>query len=315
LADDASLAGRVAALEETVALLNRGAEHLMDRGAVPLSPAKAEELRGIVLDGNRPPRERLNALRLLRRNDLFTDDLAAVAAEWLGASTDAGATRELLENLRGAGNAPLAAVMQNLATTATDRRVREVALENLRSFVEDPQIEALVSSLAVSDPSPEIRGRAEDVLRRISLTPERTASLTQRALNPAAPLDERLLSLRVLRRSEEGLAQVAPALAQTAQATVDPQARLKLFTAFDEVNRPEFMLPLVEGAQDPNAEVRRRAANALVDYRDNPTVQEWLKVLAASDPDAGVREQAARAFAPQPQPEQSERRRGGPGRR
>jgi hypothetical protein len=301
-ADDPSLAGRVLALEASVALLNQGAEHLMDRGAVPLSPAKTEELRGILLDPNRPTRDRLNALRLLRRNGLFTDDLAAVAAEWLGASTDADATRELLEQLRGARNAPLSAALQNLASQATDRRVREAALDSLRGFVQDPQVEALVSSLAMSDPSPELRRRAEDVLRRISVTPEGAASLAQRALNPAAPLDERLLSLRVLRRSDDGLDQIAPALAQTAQATADPEARLKLFTAFDEVNRPEFMLPLVEGVQDGNADVRRRAADALVDYRDHPTVQEWLRVLASSDPDPGVREQAARAFAPQPDP-------------
>lgn len=311
---DSSLAARLAALEQNVVVLTRSAEHLMEQGTVPLSTAKADELRGILLDENRPPGERLNALRLLRRNGLFTDDLAALAAQWLAASTDPAATRELLENLRGVSNAPLSSTLQNLAATATDRRVREAALQNLGRFVSDPQVDALLKNLALTDPSQDLRNTALEVLRRSPLTPERLQENAALALDPAASLDERLLSFRVLRRSEDALAQVAPTLAQTARATVDPEARLKLYAAFDEVNRPEFKLPLVEGLQDPNPDIRRRAADALVDYREDSTVREWLQVLAQSDPDPGVREQAARAFAA----EEERRRRGAggpPGRR
>jgi HEAT repeat protein len=78
--------------------------------------------------------------------------------------------------------------------------------------------------------------------------------------------------------------------------TVDPEARIKFFQAFDDVNHPDFMLPLVQGLQDQNAAVRLRATDALIDYRANATIMQWLKVLAESDPDPRVRQEAARAF-------------------
>jgi hypothetical protein len=141
-----------------------------------------------------------------------------------------------------------------------------------------------------------VRRRAEESLRRADLTEQQLAATRARAVNSATPLDERLTAMRVLNEKREDLSQIAPLLAASAQTTVDPDALLKYIHSFDDVNHPEFMLPLVNGVQNENAEIRLRATDALIDYRSDPTIMEWLTVLAESDPDPRVRREASRAF-------------------
>ena len=128
------------------------------------------------------------------------------------------------------------------------------------------------------------------------MTEARAASLETRALNPSATLDERLMSLRLLSAGEQDISRVAPTLAQEAQAAADAESRLKYYRAFDDVNDPSFLLPLIQGVEDTDADVRRRATDALVDYRSEPAIAELLRAMAESDPDPGVRRQAARIF-------------------
>jgi len=117
-----------------------------------------------------------------------------------------------------------------------------------------------------------------------------------RALDGSSSLQERLTALRLLGAGQVDLSRVAPALAQAAQATADAASRLEFYRAFDDVNDPSFMLPLVQGAQDENVEVRLRATDALVDYRSEPAIAELLKAMAQQDPDPRVRREAARVF-------------------
>lgn len=287
---------RVALLEQSVAQLGEGADHLMDRGRIPPSDDKLFEWSTTFQDLNATPKERLAALRMLRRNDAFTPQLVQAATLWLAASTDPTETRSLLESLRGEDDPALKAATLNLASAATDNRVRDLAIANLREFVEDPQVEALLWQVAASDSSDRVRRRAQDALRRVPMTEARAASLEMRALGPSATLDERLTSLRLLESGQQEVARIAPSLAQLAQTAPDKETRLKYYKAFDDVNDPNFMSPLVEGSQDADAEVRRIATDALMDYRSEPAITELLQAMAESDPDPRVRREAARVF-------------------
>ena len=68
-----------------------------------------------------------------------------------------------------------------------------------------------------------------------------------------------------------------------------------------------MMAPLVYGLQDPNANVRARAADALSGYKSEPAVAEWLRYVAQNDADSRVRREAEQALR--------DRREGPPGGR
>lgn len=293
---DSRLERRVAALEASVSRFDRNADHLMDRGVLPPTAAKLAAWSTIFLDPYAERDARLSALSRLRQNDGVTPQVAQVAAAWLDTSTDPDLTRRLLDILRGVKDPTLKTATLNLVATTAEPRVRERALMNLRDFVEDPAVQAALWQVVAAKPSDIIERRARDALRRIPMTDALAVSLESRALDPAATLEEQLMSLRLLRAGDKDVTRIAPTLAQAAQSATDSETRVKYYAAFDDVNDPSFMLPLVEGAQDADARVRGRAADALLDYRSEPTITDLLKAMAESDPDPGVRQQAARIF-------------------
>jgi HEAT repeat protein len=237
---------------------------------------------------------------MLSRNEAFTSQMAQVAAGLLAGSTNSSQTRTLLSALRGIDDPAVKTALLSFATSTPDERLREQAVQNLQNYVADPQVEASLWELARSDPAERVRRRAESCLRQIPMTDLRAADLELRALNPSTGIEERLISLRLLGAGKQDISRIAPSLSQAAMEAPDAETRLKYYRAFDDINDPSFMLPLVQGAQDADAEVRRRAMDALVDYRSEPAIAELLRAMAQSDPDAGVREQAARIFRYEP---------------
>jgi HEAT repeat protein len=278
-----------------VAALNTGAEHLMDRGDLPPSEAKASEWQATLSDASLPQGDRIAALRLLRRNGRFDDQAALTAAAWLRSSTDPNEQRQLLENLRGVDNPALRQATLELATASDNVRVRERAASNLRAYPGDPQVEAALWQM-VGDEAAEVRRRAVDTLRRFPMDETRAAGLRAEALNPYTPVEKRLASFRVLQAGNQDIADVALGLAQAAEQASDTQSRMQYIEAFDDVNHPEFMVPLVAAVQDADPGVRTRAADALVDYRNDPVIKEWLVHLAENDPDPEVRREASRVY-------------------
>jgi hypothetical protein len=291
-----NLEWRVAALEDSVNRLNDGADHLMDAGELPASAEKLAEWRLAFMNPNLSAEERLSALRMVRRNEGFTEELASAAAGWLASSPGDGTTRSLLQALRGESSPALKAITLQLATTSEDNGVRRRAVENLRGYLEDPNVEAALWELADSDFDDGLSRAVLNTLRRAPVTDSRVATLQARALNASSSLDTRIASMRLLQSANQDISSVAPSLAQTAQSVQERDELISLFRAFDDVNDPNFMLPLVNGLQHNDAEVRVRAADALMDYRDEPNVVAWLEMLAESDPDPRVRQEAMRVF-------------------
>lgn len=293
---DDGLANRLAALERSVAALASGAEHLMDRGQIPPSDAKAAEWRAVLMDVAQSPDDRISALMMLRRNGLFDESAARTAATWLQATSDPNEQRRLLEHLRGTDSAALKQVILNLASTSDDARVRDRAVANLRGFGDDPQVEAALWQMVASDESRDVRRRAVDTLRRLPMNDARAAELRAGALDPYAPIEQRVASMNVLQSGNQDISDIAAPMALAAAQVSDSQSLLEYIQAFDDVNHPEFMVPLVAAAQDQDPAVRLRAADALVDYRGDPVIKEWLVHLAENDPDADVRQEAARIY-------------------
>jgi HEAT repeat protein len=286
----------LAELEQTVNRLTRDAEYLMDRGQLPMATNKLHELIARFTDAALSDRERLRALGLLRRNRALTDNVVQHATSWLQTAQEERTRRELLQQLDGATNAALKQPLLNLAAKETSSDVRQEVVENLRNFIDDPQVENLLWSLLKNDPDEDVREEAEDALREGPLSPARLESLRQRALNAEAPIEERLVALRALSRARADVSEVVGIMAERAQRTTDSAERVRLFDAFDGLRNPALAPALVQGLQDPNPVVREKAADALSDFAKDPGVQQWLRHVSENDADQRVRREAFRAL-------------------
>ncbi len=291
-----ALAQRVAELERAVTRLTKASEYLMEHGQLPLGEEQLADLLSRLRDPNASDESKLRVLRLLRRSHALNDEAVNHALAWLQSVTDPRTKRELLRQLDGVTNAALKAPLLGLLAQETNVAVRKEAIENLRSFVNDPDVETRLWQL-LKDPDATVRKEAEAALRHGPLSETRAAALGQRALDPQAPLDERLTAARALREANVNAPEVTKALVELAKTAQDPFERAKLFRALDGANDPALMLPLVNGLQDPNPVVREKAADALSGLaKTEPAIQQWLRYIAENDADPRVRREAFRAL-------------------
>jgi HEAT repeat protein len=279
-------------LETVVDELLLAADYLKSRGQLPLASTDLDGARNRFLDASLGDRERLRALQTLRRNGRLNDELAGQALIWLQSATNAGTRQNLLQQLDGVTNAAFKQPFIELASRDQSSGVREEAVDNLRRFINDPQVETLLWDRLRNDPDADVRQEAESALGEGPFTEARLTGLQQRALNPEASLDERLAVLRIMEDAEVNPAAVAPAFAQLAMNSADSQERLKLFRVFDDVSDPAFKVPLVYGLQDPNPLVREQAVDALSGFRSDPDVAKWLHYVSQNDTDSQVRREA-----------------------
>lgn len=317
---DAALEPRVMELEQQVALLSKNADYLMSRGQLPLSAQKIAEIERRFMDASLTPRDRLQALGLLRRNGALSDMVVQNALSWLATATNGGLRENIVEQLGGATNAVLRDPLIKLATTDPNSNVREEAVQNLRRFVGDPQVESMLWQLLKTEEDRGVREQVAEALREAPMTPARLADMRARAIDANAPLEERLVAVESLREAGASSDDIAAALAQFVQATQNPDERARVFDAFDGASDPQMKLPLVYGLQDPNANVRARAADALSGYSSDPAVVEWLRYVEQNDTDFRVRREAEQALREarnrvQGEQRQDQRLRDGGGRR
>lgn len=292
---------RLAEVEEAVTELKQATDYLMERGQIPLDARKVEEMLAKLNDGSLPDSERLNALRVLRRDRTLTDAGVASVLTWLQVSTTEDTRREILRSLENMTNGVMKQPMLDLAANDPSNSIRAQAVENLRAFVGDPLVEQSLWARLGTETDPRVRQEILESLTRGPVTPERAASLQARAQNPAASMDERLLALQALRNSRTDVQQIVASFAATAQSTQDPAVKARIFGAFDGMSDPALKVPLVYGLQDADARVRERAADALSGYVSDPAVKDWLRYVADNDPDSRVRREAQQALQTQTQ--------------
>lgn len=293
---EAPILHRLATIEETLAKLTESNEHLMNRGQLPISPEKRDQLLARLADPTADAKERLQALRLLRRNNALADDAVQSALGWLNGTTNSGDRMRILQQLGSLTNAALRDPLLAMAATDSSVEVRKRALGSLRRLVDDPVVETQVWELLLKDTDEGIRRQARDVIIDGPVSEARAAALRDRAVAATSTLEERAISWEALKASGLGSPEVSAALSQLAQTTTDTRERLQLFEAFNEASDPAFIPPLVQGLQDPSPLVRARAADALSDFRSEPAVEEWFRYLAENDTDPTVRRQAMRVL-------------------
>jgi HEAT repeat protein len=293
---DAFLEQRLASLEQTVSDLEQESRYLMDRGQLPPNADYLAEMRNKFFDPSITDRDRMQALRLLRRGNALDDAVLQYTANWLQAIPEDRMREELLRNLEGLTNGILRDPFIQLAAQSGDARVREQAVDNLRRYLGDPQVEALMWDRYRNDPERRVRDEAASALRGGPYTETRIAALRQYAVNAQAPLEERLLAASALRSARTEAPEVIAAMAQLAQSLNDTGQRLRVFQTFNGTSDPTFIPAFVAGLQDANPAIRRQAANSLSGLRSHQTVAEWLRYIAESDPDPNVRRDAASAL-------------------
>jgi hypothetical protein len=283
---------RLASLEQAIAELEQDSRHLMDRGALPPDAEYLAEMRRKFLDPATSDRDRLAALRVLRRGNALADPELQFTANWLMGLTDERLREDLLRNLEGMTNAQLRTPFLQLAAKNADARVREQALDNLQRYLADPEVEALMWDRLRNDPEQRVRDEAERALRSGPFTEARITSLRQRALDPATPLAERLMAANALGAARTDATDVFNGLAQMAQPGREPVERMQILQAFDGTTNRVFVGAFVQGLQDPDAGIRRQAVDSLSGLRTDPVVNQWLRHVAQSDPDPQVRREA-----------------------
>jgi HEAT repeat protein len=299
----AGLHGRLANVERTLADIAKATESLMDRGMVPPTEERLAQIQQRFFDPNVPDAERIRSLRMLKRGQSqLSDEIVTQALTMLQSSTNGNTRRQLLQQLDGVTNAAMKGPLIAILDSETSGNVREELVDVLGGFASDPAVDAKLWQLAMNDPDGEVREQAEEALTDGPATPERVQSLREKASNPNASLDERLLSLRALREANAQAPEVIADMANLAQTSTDPVERAKLFRAFDGINDPNLMSPLVHGLQDPNPVVRESAADALSSFAADPRIQEWLNHVIANDADPRVKREAFAAL------EQNQRR-------
>jgi hypothetical protein len=294
-ADD-GLPARVDALEQAVARLTKASDYLMTRGQIPLESNKLAELQQKFMDPNTSERDRLQTLRVLRRNGPLSDEVLQHALSWIQTSTNNALREDIVQQLGGSTNSLLREPMIRLATSDPNPDVRERAVQSLQRMVGDPQVEALLWNLVLTDTDGGVREQAEEALREGPMSDTRLAALRNRAVDPNSSLDERLIAVRALQGAGASASDVTAAFAQMVQNTQDANARARIFDAFDGSTDPNMKVPLVFGLQDPNPSVRRSAADALSGYKADPAVIEWLRYIAQNDTDPRVRREAEQAL-------------------
>ena len=260
-----------------------------------LATNKTEDLQAKVVAPGTSDAEKLQALRLLRRNKGLSDEVVQHALDWLQSAQDPGLRREILQQIDGATNAAARQVLLAMATSEADPRVRQEAIENLRHLTGDPEVEAKLLSL-LNDPDEKIRERAEDALRDGPITPGRVANAQRQILDPNIPIDQKLTALGIIEKGGGDVSASVAAMLQLAQTTQDPAVRAKIFRALDDFKDPQLIQPFVTALQDPDPNVRLRALRGLRQFNGRPEVREWFQYVAKSDADPKVQKEAQRAL-------------------
>jgi HEAT repeat protein len=293
---DPAVYQRLTSIEEQIGTLARTSDYLMDRGQVPLLGAKLGEMIARLNDPSASDKDRLDALKLLRRAGAMDEAGINSTMNWLNSATNAGVRQNILRNLEGMTNTSMQSTMMQLALNDSDPKVREQAVDNLGRYVSDPNVEAQLWGIMNSDSPKNVREEAMNALRRGPVSEARVASLQRMATDSNVDMDERLFALRALRGNEAAMPKVMSALANQAFASQDPHERARLFQAFNGFQDESLKVPLVYGLEDPNPVVRQRAADALSGFRNDPSVREWLTYVSQNDVDPQVRREAFQAL-------------------
>ena len=287
---------RLSAMEEQVHQLTLASELLMERGQLPLSAAKAAELRRNFLNSSLPDRERLRALRILRRNHAIDDEVLLAGLAWIEMLADTQLIGDVLEQFIGLKSLALRDKALQLVATHPDDQVRRRAAQILGGF-DDPAVESAIWTALVSEQSPEVQNQLADALRDRPMNPTRQAELDRRVLDNGASFRERFAAFRVLISAKAANAQTTAAFANEVVAQNNPEQMADLFRTLDNTGNLAAAPALISGLQVDDPGLRGLALDALSEMQAEPAVVKWPQYTANNDSDERVRAEAVRVLA------------------
>lgn len=135
-------------------------------------------------------------------------------------------------------------------------------------------------------------------------TPEHLQRARALIFDDAAPLADRLTSLRILRTGEALSDDVVRKMVDVYRGSDDQRTQFEIIRRLDDVRTPEFADVLLEAsATSDNARLRRAAIDSLSGYLPDPDLKLWLETVAQADANRSVRDEATRLLRrhwPQP---------------
>ena len=290
---------QLSALEERVRQLTLelklASELLMERGALPISEAKAAALKRNFLDTSLPDHERLRALRILQRSNAIDDEVLQAGLTWIQTLIDPQLIGDALEQFVKLQSPALRNTALQLVATHPDEYVRKRAAQILRSF-KDSAVESGIWAALASEQSRDVQRELEDALRDIPVNSTRQAELEGRVLNSGASFSERFAAFRVLISAGVANAQAVAVFANEVVAQRDPERMEDLFQTLDNTGNLAAAPALINGLQVGDPELRVRALDALGEMQADPTVVKWLQHTANNDADERVRAEAVRVL-------------------
>jgi HEAT repeat protein len=293
--DNGPLRQQLSAVEEQVRQLNAISEQLMERGAVPLSEARAAALKKRFLDSTEPDQERLRLLRILQRNRGIDDEVLQAGLAWVQTLSDPRLISEVLEQFIKLQSPALRDTALQLVTTHPDEHVRRRAAQILRGL-EDAGIESIMWTALSSEQSREVQRELEDALRNIPVSATRKSELEGRLQNSAATFSERFTAFRVLVSAKAGNTESLATFANEVVERSDREQIADLFETLDNTGNLAAAPALISGLRLEDPQLRRSALDALGEMQTDPTVVEWLRHTATHDSDARVRGEAIRVL-------------------
>ncbi|HEX5219497.1 MAG TPA: HEAT repeat domain-containing protein [Verrucomicrobiae bacterium] len=294
--DQGTMPERLLAMEKQVQQLMLASESLMERGQLPLSPAKAIEVKNRFLDASLSSEERLRALRLLQKNHAIDDEVLSAGLAWIETLSDTRLMSDLLEQFVGLKSPALREKALQLVATHPEDQIRRRAVQILGASGDARVVESALWTLLASEQSRSVQYQLEEALREIPMDSTRQLSLEQRALNDQSPLRERLAAFRLLMAANVASAQTVKDFANTVLAQNNADQTAELFRMFDNTGNLAAAPALINGLQLDNPHLRALALDALSEMQSEPTVIKWLQHAAMNDTDERVRAEAVRVL-------------------
>jgi hypothetical protein len=298
--DSGPMRQQLSALEEKVQKLTLeltlASELLMERGALPISEAKAAASKRTFLDTSLPDQERLRALRILKRGDAIDEEVLQAGLSWIQTLVDPKLLGEALEQFVELQSPALRNTALQLVTTHPDEYVRRRAAQILRGL-KSSTVESEIWTALASEQSRDVQRELEDALRDIPVNSTRKAELEGRVLNSGASFSERFTAFRVLISANVASAQAVAAFANEVVAQSNPERMADLFRTLDNTGNLAAAPALINGLQVGDPGLRVRALDALGEMQVDPTVVKWLQHTANNDADERVRAEAVRVLA------------------
>ncbi len=148
-------------------------QKMMLEGEIEASPELVAAMKQQVLNPNASEADRLQALRILRRNDERSPEVVASMIQMASTTESPRVRADIFRQMEGVEDPAFGQTLLQFAANDPNAMVREEAVESMEAFVSDPRYLEALTLIAEQDASDEVRVEAYEVLGRYARKLER----------------------------------------------------------------------------------------------------------------------------------------------